>query len=81
MCGDPAYSFGLSFGSSAAYDTVYESGHVWQYTMGGQPGIEQFVVGSWLGHWYDGTRLVQVNAADRATVQRVLDSLEVSTGG
>jgi hypothetical protein len=80
-CTDPAYSFGLSLGSSAALDTVYESGHVWRYTMGGQPGIEQFVPGSWLGQWYDDTRLVQVNAGDRETVQQVLDSIQVAAGG
>lgn len=80
-CADPAYSFGLSFGSSAAYDPVYGSGHVWRYTMGGRSGIEQFVPGSWIGHWYDGTRLVQVNAAERETVQQVLDSITVSSGG
>jgi hypothetical protein len=69
----PANGFGLTFGSSAAVSPAYESGEVWQY----EAGDEEYVPGSWLGYWYDDTRLVQVNAADKATVQAVLDSVQV----
>lgn len=73
-CNDPHYGFGMVLGSSAAYDTVYPSGHVWQYTGG-----QEYVDGSWLGHWYDGERLVRVNAGDRATVERILASVAVQS--
>lgn len=74
LCRRPSYGFGISFGSSAAYDTVYPSGHVWQYIGG-----HEYVEGSWLGHWYDDERLVRVNAGDRATVERILASIEVQS--
>lgn len=77
-CSRPTYSLGLSLGSAAAYDTVYPSGHVWRYRRGD---VEMYVDGSWLGHWYDDRRLVQVNAADRETVERVLESVAVTDDG
>lgn len=77
-CHHPHASLGLSLGSAAAYDPVYPSGHVWRYQHGDSwDGVEVYVDGSWLGHWYDGRHLVQVNAADRATVERVLGSVRV----
>ena len=81
-CMDPAYSFGLSFGSSVGFDAAYSSGHVWRYATDGDPDVVvQYVPGSWLGFWYDDTRLVQVNADDRETVQQVLDSMSVDEPG
>jgi hypothetical protein len=82
-CLDPSLSFGLTLGSSAAFDAAYESGHVWQYASGKDLGIgpepgQEYVPESWLGYWYDDTRLVQVNAGDRQTVQQVLDSISVT---
>lgn len=75
-CLDPWYSLGVNVGSSAAFDPVYPSGHVWQYDHGNRwDGVEMFTDGSWLGQWYDEERLVQVNAGDRLTVERILDSI------
>jgi hypothetical protein len=82
-CLDPSLSFGLTLGPRAAFDAAYESGHVWKYVVGKDPDTVQvdvsnvYVPGSWLGYWYDDTRLVQVNAGDRETVQQVLDSISV----
>lgn len=74
-CPRPQFGFGLTFGPAGAFDPVYESGHVWQYERGD---VEMYVEGSWLGFWYDEDRVVQVNAGDRATVQRILDSLQMA---
>ncbi len=71
---EPGSSFGVTLGSPTVISPVYESGEVWQYEAGDH---SEYVPGSWLGYWYDDTRLVQVNAADEETVQAVLDSVEV----
>lgn len=70
----PTYSYGVSWGSSSAISPVYPSGHVWQYEAGD---IAEYAPGSWLGYWYEGDDLVQVNAADKETVQAIIDSVQV----
>jgi len=72
---DPSYSFGVSWvdGSTEMVDPVYPSGEVWQYEAGE---IKEYVPGSWLGYWYEGDDMVQVNAADKETVQAILDSVQ-----
>ena len=66
-------SFGVSFADASAISPAYESGHVWQYEAGD---VQQYVPGSWLGYWYDGNDLVEVNAADQETVQEIIDSVQ-----
>jgi hypothetical protein len=73
MCVDPAIGYGVSFSDTSLISPVYESGHVWQYEAGD---IEQYEPGSWLGYWYEGKDLVEVNAGDKETVQEVIDSVE-----
>ncbi len=73
MCVDPAIGYGVSFADTSVVSPAYESGHVWQYEAGD---ITQYVPGSWLGYWYDGDDLVEVNAADKETVQEIIDSVE-----
>ncbi len=73
LCEPDAIGFGVTFGPSAAISPAYQSGHVWQYEAGD---VTQYVPGSWLGYWYDGNDLVEVNAADKETVQTVIDSVE-----
>lgn len=71
---DPTYSFGVSWGDgTTTISPVYPSGHVWQYEAGD---IAEYVPGSWLGYWYEGDDLVQVNAADQETVQEIIDSVQ-----
>ena len=73
----PVESLGITIGSASAASLVYESGHVWRYEQGtGPDGVEWYLDGSWLGYWYDDDRLVSVNAADRETVERILDSVD-----
>ncbi len=71
---EPGSSFGVTLGVPTVISPAYESGEVWQYEAGDN---SEYVPGSWLGYWYDDTRLVQVNAADEQTVRAVLDSVEV----
>ncbi|MDQ4052608.1 MAG: hypothetical protein M3237_07890, partial [Actinomycetota bacterium] len=70
----PSNSFGVSWvdGSTTAIDPAYPSGHVWQYETGD---IAEYVPGSWLGYWYEGDDMVQVNGADKETVQEIIDSV------
>lgn len=77
-CSKPQESLGVTIGSASAASLVYESGHVWRYEQGTGPnGVEFYLDGSWLGYWYDDhDRLVSVNAEDRETVERILDSVD-----
>ena len=73
LCEPEAIGFGVSFGDTSAIDPAYASGHVWQYEAGD---VTQYVPGSWLGYWYDGNDLVEVNAGDKETVQAIVDSVQ-----
>jgi hypothetical protein len=74
-CSDPEISLGLTLGPVGVYSSVHPSGHVWLYERGD---AEMYLDGSWLGQFYDEQYLVQVNAADRETVERILATVEVA---
>lgn len=74
-CRQPVESLGLTFGSAASFDPAVPSGSVWRYAKGE---VEFYLDGSWLGLWYDRQRVVQVNASDRPTAERVLSSLRLA---
>lgn len=71
---DPGQGYGVTIGSAAAFDPVYESGHVWQYDT---EGVDSAVYpdGAWLSYWYDDTSVVTIVTPDRALTEQVLGSV------
>jgi hypothetical protein len=78
MC-TPGNGYGVTIGSPAAVYLVYESGHVWQYDT---EGVDEafYPDDAWLGSWYDQDTLITVVTPDRATTQRVVDSVQKIDG-
>jgi hypothetical protein len=71
---DPTYSYGVSWvGETTMITPVNPSGEVWRYEPGD---VAEYPAGAWLGYWYDDQDMVQVAAADKETVQEILDSVE-----
>jgi hypothetical protein len=71
---DPTYSYGVSWvGETTMVTPVHPSGEVWRYEAGD---VAEYPAGAWLGYWYDDQDMVQVAAADKETVQDILDSVE-----
>lgn len=75
----PAYGYGVTIGSAAAFDPVYDSGHVWQYDSEGVAD-PQYPDGAWLGYWYDADTVVTVIAPDQPSAQRLVDSAQEIEG-
>ena len=75
----PANGYGVTVGSAAAYDPANPSGSVWQYDAA-DADVVTYPDGAWLGSWYDDEVVVIVTARDRATAQRLVDSVESFTG-
>lgn len=71
----PSYSYGAAWVDPEMTETepVHPSGQVWQYQAGD---VAEYPPGAWLGHWYDDQDMVQVAAADKETVQEILDSVQ-----
>jgi hypothetical protein len=78
MC-SPGTGYGVTVGSAAAFDAVYQSGHVWQFE-GGDDADALYPDGAWLGYWNDTSTAVTVVAPDRATVRRLVDSVQAIDG-
>lgn len=75
----PQHGYGVSVGSSAAYDTVHPSGQVWRYDTEGVD-VAMYPDDTWLGHWYDGEEVVKVVTPDRTLAERVLASVRTVDG-
>ncbi|HEV2798432.1 MAG TPA: hypothetical protein VGV65_12505 [Nocardioides sp.] len=75
----PPNGYGVTVGSAAAYDPAIPSGSVWQYDAAGAD-VVTYPDGAWLGSWYDDEVVVTVTARDRATAQRLVDSVGSFTG-
>lgn len=70
----PGSGYGVTIGSAAAFDPANPSGFVWQYDTEGVD-TAMYPDGAWLGLWYDTDTVVTVIAGDRATAQRLVDSV------
>lgn len=75
-CGEPRRGFGLSI-STGPDRPRQESIEVTQAAEPRTGDPAEVVPGSWLGHWSHGELRVEVNAASRDTVERVLASIVV----
>ena len=75
----PWHGYGVTVGSSAAYDTVHASGHVWKYDT---EGVDQAVYpdNAWLAHWYDGEEVVTIVTPYRTLTERILSSVQEVEG-
>lgn len=71
---EPRIGYGVTVASAAAFDPVYDSGHVWQYDA---TGVDRAMYpdGAWLSDWYDENWVITVATPHQPLTDRIAGSI------
>lgn len=70
----PTIGYGVTVASAAAFDPVYDSGHVWQYDAAGMDKAT-YPDGAWLSSWYDESWVITVATPHQPLTDRIVGSI------